>query len=499
MKTSLSQISVQTALEGPEKWMGEVLVLPLFKDAAFPSPTREIDQALSGALRKRVERDRFEGEPEKTHWVEIPALKAGRILLTSLGKKKDYSRAVLREAYGAAARALLDRQVENVTLAFVEEKKIAQDFDAAIEGFLLGAYRFDRYRSELSGKRKIKNVTVIGGDPGSLARIEKELSRILVYGHATYLTRDLTNEPANVANPTLLAKMAGALAQDQRLRIEIFDEKKLKDLGMNLILAVGMGSSERPRMVHLEYKPQGKVAQRAALIGKGVTFDSGGLSLKPQANLYGMKSDMSGAAAVLAATWAASVLKLPVHLHTLVPLVENLPSDRSVKPGDVFIAANGKSVEIENTDAEGRLVLADAICYAKKLGVDYMVDVATLTGACMVALGEDIAGAIGNDPRLIDRIDRASKRAGEKFWQLPLEKSYLRLLKSDVADLKNVGGKFAGAITGALFLSEFAGDRPWVHLDIAGPAFIDRDWPICPKGATGFGVRTFLELFSGRD
>ncbi|MFH1263378.1 MAG: leucyl aminopeptidase [Pseudomonadota bacterium] len=496
MKTSLSEIRVELAVSVVERHVDQVLVVPVFRDGPFLSPLKEIDREANGEIRHRLDRDRFEVEAEKTHWIEIPQVKCGRILLTSLGSRNEFSRSALRAAYGAAARAVQERQAENVSLAWINDSKIARDFDAALEGFLLGAYRFDRYRSEAAAKRRIRKVTVIGPDRRALDKLKKELPRILAVGHASFLARDLVNEPANVVNPALVQEMAGAIAKEQKLRLEVLDEKKLKGLGLNLILAVGMGSYERPRLVHLEYKPKGKARETVALIGKGVTFDSGGLSLKPQSNMYGMKCDMSGAAAVLAAAWGAAQLKLPVHLHVLMPLVENMPSGRSVRPGDIFKAGNGKTVEIENTDAEGRLILADTLAYAQRLGVDFAVDVATLTGACMVALGDDVAGLFGNDRKLIDRIEAAAKRAGEKVWELPLEKAYHRLLKSDVADLKNVGGKYGGAITAALFLEEFVGKMPWAHLDIAGPAFVDRDGAVGPKGGTGFAVRTFLELLS---
>lgn len=498
IKTSLPSISIKTVVETPENWKGAVLLLPIFKDA-LPSPIKDLDRRLKGAIRAQADEDRFEADAEKIHWIDLPNVAAKRVLLVSLGSRKEASRDTIRNGYGNAAKALLDRQVESVGLAWIDEKSLVSDFDAALEGLLLGSYQFDRYRKEASQKKKIKNVSILGKDRKILGKVEKELGRIKTYAEATAFARDLVNEPPNIATPTYMTKMAQAVAKDQNLKLDVLNEAKLKSLGMDLILAVGMGSSERPRMVHLEYRPKGKVTKKVALVGKGVTFDSGGLSLKPQSAMYGMKCDMSGSAAVLAAAWAVAKLKLPVHLHVLIPLVENIPSALSSKPGDVFYAANGKSVEIENTDAEGRLILADALCYTKKLKVDTVIDIATLTGAVMVALGADIAGTMGNDASLIGQIDEASKRAGEKFWELPMEKSYHRLLKSDVADVKNVGGRYGGSITAGLFLSEFVDDdQAWAHLDIAGPAFIERDWPVSPKGGTGFAVRTFLEFLSGK-
>ncbi len=496
MKTFLTNISIHVQKASLDQLECDTLVLPMFKESPLPAPTKELDKKWGGIIEKRIKRDLPEPDAEKTLWIDTSNQKTPQILMVSLGSRKDFQRNVLRDAYASASRMLSERKIQKAGIAYVDDARIKDHFEVALEGFLLATYRFDHYKNEKNGKKRLSSIVIGAQEASACAEIEKGLFQIRTYAQATFMARDWINEPANIVNPSFMEKKALEIAKKQGLKIKILGESELKKMGMNLLVAVGMGSIERPRLVHLEYQPKGKAKSKVALVGKGVTFDSGGLSLKPQNNMYGMKGDMSGSAAVLATMWAVSELKPPVHVHGLLPLVENLPSDRSVKPGDVFVAHNKKSVEIENTDAEGRLILADALSYAKGLGVNHLIDVATLTGACVVALGEDIAGIFGNDEKLIDRICKASETAGEKFWKMPMEKSYARLLKSDVADLKNVGGKWAGAITAALFLSEFVGDVPWAHLDIAGPAFIERDWAICPKGGTGFGVRTFLEFLS---
>jgi len=500
---SLLKVNMQTLVASPEKVKCDALVLPVFQDGALFDPTKKIDQILKGLIKKIISQKEFDPEKDKTFWLESKEIQSPRIILVSLGSRKDYSRNILRDAYATVSKELTSRRMSCVGVPYFEDKTLANDWDAAIEGFLLSTYQFDRYLKKTNEKKSQKkdqkngmtSLVIAYPDSKTKTKFEKAITQVKVHVQATFLARDLINEPANVANPTYVSKMAQAIAREQHFHAKVIGEAELKKLKMNLIVAVGMGSIERPRLVHLEYRPSKRAKKTVALVGKGVTFDSGGLSLKPQPHMYGMKSDMSGAASVLATMWAIAELKLPVHVHALLPLVENLPSHNSVKPGDVFVGRNGKSVEIENTDAEGRLVLADALTYVESLKVDCVIDVATLTGACVIALGDDIAGIMGTDQKLMDEVMKASEHTGEKFWQLPLEKSYKRMLKSDVADLKNVGGKYGGSITAGLFLSEFVPENiPWAHLDIAGPAFIDREWPISSKGGTGFPVRTFLRF-----
>ncbi len=488
------QISIQVRNVSPEKLEADVLILPVFAKKDLPSPTKEINRLLGGFLVSRMERDHFDGESEKTLWVEVTGLRASRVLLVGLGKRNECNGASVRNGYGAAYSALARQKIKWAALPLSNDSKLKAESEAALEGFLLSSYRFDKYLKNADDKYMMEGIEV--GLSGSAAGFQKNLPRIGAVVEATFLARDLVNEPANVVTPESMEQKAREIAKTNKLQLKVLHENDLKKLGMNLILAVGMGSSIRPRLVHLEYRPKGKAKKHVALVGKGVTFDSGGLSLKPQNNMYGMKGDMAGSAAVLATMKAISELKLPIHVHGIFPLVENVPSAHSVKPGDVFIAKNGKSVEIENTDAEGRLILADSLTYAENLKVDQILDLATLTGAIVVALGEDIGGMFTADDKLAREILSASESSGEKFWRLPLETEYKKLLKSDVADMKNVGGKYGGSITAALFLSEFVEKTPWAHLDIAGPAFIEHDWSISRKGGTGFPIRMLVNFLS---
>jgi leucyl aminopeptidase len=484
---SVEQISVETVA-------ADALVLPVFSGKDFPEITRQVDKKLKGKLSGHAKRFRFEGDNGQVMSVDLDGWKTPKILLVGLGLKKELDRVTMRDAYALCAQGAANVKMEDVVLLQAEGKDLF--FDAAVEGFLLGMYRFNKYKKKPERPQTIKNVTLGVLSAGQVSKCKAMLDRILVSVAATYTARDLVNEPANVVNPTFMEKLAYQTAKEGGLTFKVFNEAELRKKGMNLIVAVGMGSKERPRLVHMEYKPKGKAKRTIALIGKGVCFDSGGLSLKPQDNMYGMKGDMAGAAAVLCTMGAIAKLKPEIHVHGVFPLVENIPSHESVKPGDVFVGYSGKSVEIENTDAEGRLILADALAYVNELKVDEAIDCATLTGAIVVALGDSIAGLMSPNDALAKKILSAAERAGESIWRMPLEKSYLKLLKSDVADLKNVAGRGGGAITAALFLEEFAPDCPWAHIDIAGPSDINHEIPICPKGGTGFLVRTFLEYIT---
>ncbi len=471
----------------------EVLVLPMFKDGRFPSLTEEVDRELGKLLSQKLGEGHFDRESDKTFWVEVPDRPFGHVLLVSLGEKKELDSFSIQEGYALGGKAVLDRHMETVGIGFAPNSEVSTLFGKALEGFLLATYRFDKIGTKKKGNHSLRRVRIAAGKKGSEKGLKEVIARAQVGVEATCLARDWVNLPGNVVNPTYLTRRASEIAKSTGLKLKVFEEPELKRMGMNLILAVGMGSEEKSRLIHLQHVPKGKAHKTVVLVGKGVTFDTGGLSLKPQAHMVGMKADMAGAAAVLATMWAVSKLKLPIHVHAFMPVVENMPSHRAVRPGDVFVGYNGKGVEIENTDAEGRLILADALAYAAKLGADATIDLATLTGACVVALGEEIAGMIGNHEKLLDAVQKAGNEAGERFWPLPFHKPYLSGLKSDVADLKNVAGRYGGAISAGLFLSEFAGKGPWLHLDIAGPANPEKDSPLLPKGGTGFAVRTLIQ------
>jgi leucyl aminopeptidase len=368
---------------------------------------------------------------------------------------------------------------------------------ASVEGAWLGTYRFDRYLREKNGK-VLGGLVVAEPEARQLAAAREGVRLGEVWAAATCRARDLVNEPANVITPAALAERAREIAREGRLRVEVLEREDCARLGMGAFLGVAQGSQEPPRFIHVTYAPRGRVRRRVVLVGKGITFDSGGLDLKTADGMLRMKDDMSGAAAVLAVLAALPRLSLPLEVHGLVAATENMPSGTAQRPGDIVRALNGTTIEIGNTDAEGRLTLADALAYAaREIAPDEMVDLATLTGAARQALGGGISAVLGSHDGLAERILAAAGEAGERMWRLPLHDEYREGLKSDIADLNNVSSQTgAGTIIGGLFLREFTGGVPWAHLDIAATAFADRDWALGPKGATGVGVRTLLAYLS---
>jgi leucyl aminopeptidase len=379
--------------------------------------------------------------------------------------------------------------------------KMTEIGQALTEGAILGDYRFLKYRSKDRDKHReeaLESIVFMAVDGRQAAGLRQGFRAGLIHSRATVFARDLVNEPASVVTPTYLADLAAQVAKDHPKRIEcrIFDDKALADMGAGGILAVGRGSDEPSFMVHLTFRPSKKAKRRLVLIGKGLTFDAGGLSLKPSEGMADMKIDMAGAAAVLGAFSVIAELSPQVEVHGIIGLCENMPSGKAVRPGDIVRTLSGKTVEILNTDAEGRVVLADCLHYAQGLKPDYAIDLATLTGACMVALGQEYAGLMSDDSRLVRKLAQAAGEAGELVWRLPLAPEYGASLQSKFADLKNIaGGRYGGAITAGLFLKEFAGEMAWAHLDIAGPAWAEKETvPHQPLGGTGFGVRTVLRF-----
>ncbi|MGH7385149.1 MAG: leucyl aminopeptidase, partial [Candidatus Rokuibacteriota bacterium] len=368
---------------------------------------------------------------------------------------------------------------------------------AVVEGAVLGTYRFDKYLKEKNGK-VVRALTVL--EPDRLRRTAaREGMRIGQVGaEATCLARDLVNEPANVVTPTFLARRAAEIAKEGGLALRVLDRAECLKMGMGAYVGVAQGSDEPPKFIHLTYKPRVRARRRVVVIGKGITFDSGGLDLKSADGMLRMKDDMSGAAAVLGIFHALPRLKPRVEVHGLIAATENMPSGTAQRPGDIVRAMNGLSIEIGNTDAEGRLTLADALAYAvKHIEPDEMIDMATLTGAVVIALGQGVSGVMASDDGLATRVLAAADGAGERMWRLPLHEDYKEGLKSDVADLNNISSqRGAGAIVAGLFMREFTSGVPWAHLDIAGTAFAERELPLGPKGATGVGVRTLLTYLS---
>jgi leucyl aminopeptidase len=421
---------------------------------------------------------------------------AQRVILAGLGKRNDFTNEVLRKAAGSAFKAADRFHLEHFSTRLPEIAKGKADMNAEIqalaEGLMLGQYRYDKYRKVPEDSvSKLTRVTFYGTVDTAIA--QKAVERARIFSQAVILARDLVNEPPSVMNPERLEQEALKLNR-KPVSVRVFDRQALEELGMGGILGVGAGSSVSPRLIELHYKPSAKPKKRIALVGKGITFDSGGLSLKPPQHMETMKTDMAGSATVLGVFSALAALKIPAEVYGYMAVAENMPGGRATKPGDILRTHKGKTIEVLNTDAEGRIVLADALAYAASKEPNQIIDVATLTGACVVALGSSVTGVLGNTPRLVQGILAAGEKSGEKFWEMPLVKEYEQDIRSKIADVKNIGSRRgeAGTIIGALFLKEFVDNKPWVHLDIAGPAWIDSDQPYCPAGATGHPVRTLL-------
>jgi len=474
----------------------QALALPVFKgERADEGFLKQLDQAVGGLISTVIQSEEFKAKEAETAYFYLTSgdLKAVRLLLIGCGERDDYKAAQIVEMSGTATRFLRGKNVK--TLAILPRTENQQVSELVVEGALMGLFEPDKYRTQEKEKREIEKLVVAieGADSSELTR---GVERGRIIGEAINFTRDLANEPGAYMTPTILAQRATDVAREFGLEIEVMDEPKLKELGMGGVLGVARGSDEPPKFIVLTYDPKLSGARKdlLALVGKGVTFDSGGISIKPGENMELMKYDMTGAATVIGTMRAIAQLKPNLPVVGIAPCVENLPSGKATKPGDILRAMTGKTIEVINTDAEGRLILADAIAYAKKLGAKRIIDMATLTGAVSIALGDVNAGILGTDQSLIDEVMTAGKEVGEKFWQLPLDKEYSNQIKSDIADIKNVGGKKAGTITAAAFLKEFADGASWAHLDIAGTAWGDDAKPYRAKGPTGIAVRTLIRL-----
>ncbi|MBK7977949.1 MAG: leucyl aminopeptidase [Deltaproteobacteria bacterium] len=454
-----------------------------------------LDRALDGWLNELVQDQGFRAKACCVLSVPAPGgSTAKRYVLVGLGPAAKVDTSVIRRAHAKAVRYLAPGG-QSVAIPLPGPEG-SQWLGAAIEGLALGSYSFTKYRGASDDPpAEVRRILV------HTSRRDETFDRAVreaqVLSSATCWARDLVNEPPGSMTPAHIAAQARRLERRPGLKVRVFGRRELERRAMGGILGVAAGSDAEPKLIHVDYRPSGRISKSIALVGKGVTFDSGGLSLKPAASMMTMKCDMAGAAAVLAAVHAASQLKLPIRVHAIVPAAENLPGPRATKPGDVLTISNGKTVEVLNTDAEGRLLLADALTYADSLRVDEVVDLATLTGACVIALGNDVAAVYSRPPELAAALRRAGEAEGEPLWEMPLVEAYKKELKSEVADLKNIGGRYAGSITAALFLAEFVKNERWAHLDIAGPAFAESLPELGPKGGTGFAVRTLVRYLIG--
>ncbi len=476
----------------------DAIVVNLFEGVTAPGgATGAVDGALGGAIGALIGAGDIRGKlGELTLVHSLDRLASPRVVVVGLGKADDLSVDKLRDLAGDLARYLRGLRVKSAaTIVYgagiggLEADACAQ---ALTEGALLGLYRFLRHK-KAEDDGDLESLTLVESDAAKLAAIERGVEKGRVLADMANFCRDLANEPANHLTPTEMANQAEALARETGLESEIYGPDWMREKGMGALLGVAAGSVQEPRFIVMRYKGAGG-ERPVALVGKGITFDTGGISIKPAEGMGEMKGDMSGGAAVIAAMGAIGRLRPRLNVIGIVPATENMPSGNATRPGDVLKTMLGKTIEVINTDAEGRLVLSDALTYACEEGATAIVDVATLTGAISVALGNVAMGAMGNNDGLMDDVRTAATTAGEKVWELPMWDEYFDLIKSEVADMKNSGGRPAGSITAAMLLREFVGDTPWVHLDIAGVDIYERDKGVIVKGASGIPVRTLVNL-----
>jgi leucyl aminopeptidase len=458
----------------------------------------ELDQKTGGAIRRLAQSGELTGKSLEMTLLHNPAgLKAQRLLLVGAGKRDSYTTAQLRKLAGAALRYLKLRSVKKCALLLRESDTTQAAAQAAAEGLIFADFESDKYKTKKENGKVMESAAIAGWDAANQAAGAKALERGRIVAESQNFSRDLVNEPSNRLTPRILAEKAEAMAREAGLACEIFDEKKIAELKMGALLSVAQGSVEPPRVIVLTYTPASPKpgAPVLGLVGKAVTFDTGGISIKPAENMEKMKYDMAGGATMLGVMRAIAALKPSVKVIAVIPATENMPGGRAQKPGDVQVAMSGKTIEVINTDAEGRLILADGITYAKQLGCTHLVDAATLTGAIVVALANVNVGVFGSDQAFTDKLLASAKACGEKMWLMPIDDDYREMIKSTIADIQNVGsGKGGGAVTAAMFLKEFTGETPWVHLDIAGTAWLDDAKPWAAKGASGVAVRTLIDL-----
>lgn len=474
------------------EWTGDALAIGFFEDAtALTGDLAEADQKFGGAITELIEETEFKGSVGSTVVTRVGAVSSIRkLILVGLGKADALSLDSLRRAAAAIARTAKSEKSKTLGIslpAFNDDSALS--VQALTEGIVLTLHQDQRFKSEPDQKgAKLESVDLLG-----FSGQEAAITQATAICDGVILARELVAAPANVVTPITMAKTAEEIASSYGLSLEVLEQEECEKLGMGAFLGVAQASEIPPKFIHLTYKPEGAPRRKVAIVGKGVTFDSGGLNIKGAGSgIETMKMDMGGAAATFGAAKAIAQLKPDVEVHFISAVTENMISGRAMHPGDILTASNGKTIEVNNTDAEGRLTLADALVFAEKLGVDAIVDLATLTGACIIALGNDISGLWATDDSLANQIKSAAAAAGEKFWQMPMEDKYFDGLKSPIADMKNTGPRPGGSITAALFLKQFVKETPWAHLDIAGPVWADKDDGYNSSGATGFPVRTLV-------
>jgi leucyl aminopeptidase len=485
--------TVSLTSSAAERVKADLLAVPVYDDGGLGPGAQDVDDALGGGLADFMAEADFSGKRGET--LAVPTngrLGARAVVLVGVGARAELTPDALRRAAAALARRAKTVRTVATTLldAAPDDSDVEANAQALAEGIVLGSYQFLRYKADNKPTRLERVLVVSRGG----AKVRNALERGSVVAAAVRWARDLVNEPAGAKAPSDIVDATRKLARGAGLKVKVFAGEQLAREGMGGVLGVGEGSDRPPRFLRIAYEPTG-ARRTLAFVGKGVVFDSGGLSIKTASGMETMKTDMGGAAAVIAAMSVLRELGVKARVIGYVPLVENMPSGHAIRPGDVLKIRNGKTVEVLNTDAEGRLILADALSMAADEGADAIIDLATLTGACMVALGDKVAGLMGSDDGWIGQVREAADRAGESLWHLPLPSEYRKMLESEIADLRNIGtAPYGGALTAGLFLQEFTADVPWAHLDIAGPARASSDDAHVTKGGTGYGVRTLVEL-----
>lgn len=478
----------------------DAVVVNLFEGVDKPGgATGAVDKALGGAISKLIQQGEIKGKlNEVTIIHSLGKLPARIIAVAGLGKQGELTLDKIRGLAGESCRVL--RKLNCHKIATIIHGAGSGGFNpeesaqAIAEGSILGLYRFRKHMSKEPETSDVEELIIVEREQSKVASLKKVCNKGKILAEATNLARDLVNEPANLMTPSELARIATNIAKKYRLNITVLDEEQMEKEGMGALLGVARGSCQPPKLILISYKGNKNSPGTLGLVGKGITFDSGGISIKPSDNMWEMKGDMSGAAAVLAAISAIAQLKPKVNITCVIPATENLPSGDAIKPGDILKSIHGKTIEVVNTDAEGRLILADALGYAVKQGLSPLVDIATLTGACHIALGNLRSGLFGNNQELMDKLMKAGDDSGELLWQMPMDEEYKELNKSEVADIKNTGGRWGGAITAAQFLSEFVDNTHWAHIDIAGTFLSDKERGYLVKGATGVSVRMLVSL-----
>ena len=476
----------------------DAIVVNLFEGVEQPGgATAAVDKALGGAISSLISRGEIKGKFGEVSIVHtFGKLPAGIVAIAGLGKRQDFNVDRIRGITGDFCRALRKLNCHKIATilhgAGIGGIELEASAEAIAEGALLGLYGFTKYKKP--EYEDIEEILLAVREKGNVPILETAIGKGKLVAEATNLARDMVNEPANYMTPGQMAEAAKEIASKYNLEFKVFDREDMETMGMGALLGVAKGSNQPPKLITLSYKGDKRSKKAVGFLGKGITFDSGGISIKPSEGMNEMKDDMAGAATVMTAVVAIAQLKPKINVTAVVPATENLPSGTALKPGDILKAMNGKTIEVVNTDAEGRLILADALSYAQKLGLSSLIDLATLTGACRVALGTLYSGVFSNDQDLADKVLKAAKGTGEKMWQMPMPEEYKEQIKSEIADVKNIGNRYGGAITAALFLAEFAANTPWVHIDIAGTASSTKESGYIVKGATGVGVRTLVEL-----